>query len=99
MRAVREVLRLSLGEGRSIREISSACALPKSTVSNYLKRAREVGFTWPLAPDMSDSALETQLFGASPLSRQDLGRPMPNWSALHQELKRPHVTLMLLWTE
>lgn len=77
MRTVREVVRLSLGEGRSIREISSACALPKSTVSDYLKRAREVGLTWPLAPDMSDSALETQLFGASPLPSPDLGVVTP----------------------
>ncbi|WP_423782897.1 winged helix-turn-helix transcriptional regulator, partial [Ferrimicrobium acidiphilum] len=48
MRQIREVLRLSLSERRSIREISQACSLPKSTVSDYVKRAKQAGLCWPL---------------------------------------------------
>ncbi|MEX6430108.1 helix-turn-helix domain-containing protein [Ferrimicrobium acidiphilum] len=51
MRAIREVLRLSLSKGRPVREISQACSLPKSTVFDYVKRAKQAGLSWPLPTD------------------------------------------------
>ncbi len=97
MRAIREVLRLSFREGRSVREISQACSLPKSTVSDYVKRAKQAGLSWPLPEDLDDDALESQLFGA--LTPPAQAKPMPDLGYLHRELKRPHMTLMLLWVE
>ena len=97
MRAIREVLRLSLSEHRSIREISQACALPKSTVSDYVKRAKQAGLSWPLREDLDDDGLESLLFGANTSPVQV--KPMPDLGYLHRELKRPHMTLMLLWVE
>ncbi len=55
---IREVLRLSFTEQRSIREISRATSLPKSTVSDYVKRAKEAGLSWPLPEDLDDDALD-----------------------------------------
>ena len=94
---IREVLRLALAEQRSIREISKATSLPKSTVSDYVKRAKEAGLSWPLPEDLDDDALESRLFGVSVPAVG--AKPMPDLSYLHRELKRPHMTLMLLWVE
>ncbi|MGC8466307.1 MAG: hypothetical protein ACP5O0_10360 [Acidimicrobiales bacterium] len=97
MRQIREGLRLSLAEHRSIREISRACSLPKSTVADYVKRAKKAGLSWPLPEEFDNDALESRLFGVSVSAVG--ARPMPDLPYLHRELKRPHVTLMLLWVE
>ena len=68
------------------------------TVTAYLQRAAAAGVTWPLPEDLDDGALEARLFArpAVPLARD---RVVPAWAELHQELKKPGVTLALLWTE
>jgi transposase len=47
---------------------------------------------------MDDAALEAALFQKDPAPPQDL-RPVPDWHVIHSELRRPGVTLMLLWVE
>jgi transposase len=100
MRHVREVLRLKAG-GASEREISRAVNIARSTVGEVAKRAKAAGLSWPLPAGLSDAALAAALFKrAAPPSH--LGRRCkaePDWAALHLEMKRPHVTLMLLWEE
>jgi transposase len=50
-------------------------------------------------PDgLSDQDLERRLF-PPPVTVSIDGRPPPDWPALHRELKRPGVTLSLLWEE
>jgi transposase len=68
------------------------------TVTTYLQRAAAAGLTWPLPADLDDAALEARLFqrAAVPAAHD---RPMPDWPQLHQERKKPGVTLMLLWQE
>ena len=47
--------------------------------------------------DLDDDALEARLFtSAAPAASP---RPQPDWQRIHLELRRPHVTLMLLWHE
>ena len=67
MRKIREVLRLKYELGRSNREISRSRDIGSSTVSDYLKRARMTGLTWPLSDDQSDGFLERALFPPPPL--------------------------------
>jgi transposase len=56
----------------------------------------EVG--WPLPEGLAESALEAQLFPPrEPVSRHV--RPEPDWAHMHRELRRPGVTLQLLWLE
>ena len=52
---------------------------------------------WPLPPDLDDEALDRLLFPAErhPVAR----RPEPDWVWVHRELKRKHVTRMLLLQE
>ena len=97
MRKIRDVLRLILGEGLSVRQVGASLQIPRTTVCDYVRRARAVGLGWPLPEDLDDAALEARLFAsAAPVQHP---RPEPDWQKVHIELRRPHVTLMLLWLE
>ena len=54
--------------------------------------------TWPLPTEMSDSALELKLF-PPPSQLPACERTLPDWAIIHREMKRPDVTLALLWDE
>jgi len=97
MRKVRDVLRLSLCEGLSLRQVAAALQVPFTTVADHVRRAKAAGLSWPLPDGLDDDALEALLFAAAapPAER----RPMPDWEKVHVELRRPQVTLMLLWLE
>lgn len=97
MRKITEVLRLD-AEGLSQRDVAAGVGVSKTTVQEYLLRARAAGLSWPLPPEMTDEVLEAALFPAPvPVA----GRPVPEWRAVHRELKRRdyHVSLRLLWLE
>jgi len=98
MRKLRDVLRLKYEAGLPQRAIAQACGLGLGTVTTYLQRATGAGLTWPLPDDLDDGALEARLF-ARPALPQTSDRPLPEWLELHRELKKPGVTLMLLWQE
>ena len=98
MRKIREVLRLRLGHGLPQRAIGQSLRLSQGAVSEYLKRARRAGVGWPLPADMDDVRLEALLF-PPPLDVPAELRPMPDWAAVHREMRRPNVTLALLWEE
>ena len=65
---------------------------------SYLHRAAAAGLTWPVPEDLDDGALEARLF-ARPATSAARDRVIPEWATLHHELKKPGVTLALLWTE
>ena len=98
MRRLRELLRLKYDAGLSHRAIARACAVGLGTVTSYLQRAAALGLPWPLPDDLDDAALEARLF-ARPAVPPASDRVIPDWSELHHELKKPGVTLALLWTE
>ena len=98
MRNVREVLRLSLGEGLSVRNIAQSLGMSRPTVHRYMVRAVAAGLSWPLPATMDDTKLAEALF-KRPESSPQLQRPEPEWTDIHRELGRKGVTLMLLWTE
>jgi transposase len=96
MRKIREVLRLKAG-GFSKRRIAASLGISATAAMECVQRARRVGLTWPLPEDLSDDALEQCLY--PPSSIKDEQRPLPSWAEIHRELKRPGVTLQLLWQE
>jgi transposase len=67
------------------------------TVAEYLRRAAVVGITWPVPAALDDVALERKLF--TPPFTSEPGRPQPEWARIHAELRKPGVTLLLLWEE
>ncbi|MBU6408656.1 MAG: IS21 family transposase [Alphaproteobacteria bacterium] len=98
MRHAREIIRLK-SLGASIHEMSRRAGLARSTVRETLRRAEKAGLTWPLPEDLGDEALEAALY-AERRSKQGHRRlEEPDWTAVHRELKRKHVTLLVLWDE
>ena len=98
MRNVRDILRLAVGQGLSRRQVGASLGIPFTTVSDHLRRAEAAGLGWPLPDEMDDAALEAALFRKDPVPPQEM-RPVPDWHEVHTELRRPGVTLMLLWME
>ena len=99
MRKVRDVLRLkAVGLGK--RKIAASLGISATAVGGCLRRAREAGVALPLAEEMTDEALQARLYPASvALAEVAARRPLPDWPTIHRELKRPGVTLQLLWGE
>jgi len=97
MRRLRDILRLKCEAGLSHRAIAQACAVGLGTVSSYLERAAAAGVGWPVPDELDDAALEARLFARPRYPA--LGYSVPDWAHLHQERKRPGVTLQLLWQE
>ena len=95
MRKDREVLRLKWSCGLGDRAVAASCSLSRSTVSKYVRRAREVGLSWPLPAEMTDEALEERLFAAA----APAAHFVPEWAEVHQQLKRQGMTLRLAWEE
>ena len=98
MRRVREVLRLRTA-GVGLNEIARRVGVAPSTVRLTLKRLASAGLSWPLPAEMTDSALEAALFAAVGTKQGYRRRTEPDWSEIHRELKRKHVTLAMLWDE
>jgi len=97
MRQIREVLRLHLQAGLSYAETGRALKMAKSTVGAVVLMARAAGVDWATAQQLDDAELERRLY-RPPVPR--CSRQLePNYAWIHQELKRPGVTLQLLWEE
>ena len=96
MRRIRDVLRLSAA-GMSKRQIAASLGVSATAAGECLRRARRAGLAWPLPNELSDEELERRLYPL-PTAAKDR-RPRPDWAAIHRELRRPGVTLQLLWEE
>ena len=97
MRRIRDSLRLHLQAGLSYNEVGRALKISKSVVGKYVSLARVAGIDWAVAQTLSDEELEARLYRPA-LTRATL-QVAPDFGHVHQELKRPDVTLMLLWEE
>src|SRR5271169_1475215 len=98
MRQIREVLRLRFASKLPQRAIAKSLGLSQGAISTYLSRARAAGVVWPVPEELDDEQLEGRLFPPLPGTTADQ-RPMPDWGWVHRELRRPNVTLALLWEE
>src|SRR5271170_6127219 len=98
MRQVRDVLRLKAA-GVPGNEIARRVGVASSTVRLTLKRLAVAGLIWPLPAELTDAALEAQLFTAAGKKQGHCRLAEPDWAAVHRELKRKHVTLQILWDE
>ena len=99
MRRVREILRLKHECGATDRAIARSLGIARSTVAVTLDRLAAAALCWPLPASLSDRVLEAMLY-AGPGSQRGMRRKTePDWTHVHHELRRPGVTLMLLWEE
>lgn len=98
MRKIREVIRLGLACKLSAREIARSCSISHPTACKYLALIHKSGIGYESAEKMDDSTLHNLLNG-NKLSNSKAQSPMPDWVYVHNELKKKHVTLQLLWEE
>lgn len=97
MRKIREALRLKWNLGIDERQIAKSCNISRSTLWEYLRRAKDAGLSWPLPEGLDDATLEVLLFRGDP--KRGVKRPEPDWQETHRERKLKGVTLLLLWKE
>ena len=97
MRKVREILRLRWELGLSVHKVAKSCKVSPSTVLEYERRAQAAGLSWPLPEGVDDGELEHLLAGSPPPVSDRRG--LPEVAYLLEEMRKPHVTLMLLWME
>lgn len=108
MRSVREVLRLKWVLNRTDTEVAGSVWCARSTVSECVRRARSAGVeSWAAVEGLNDAELEARLYpraaaGGAAVFALPRNRPLPEWNAVHAEMKRrgnEKLTLSLLWTE
>jgi transposase len=80
--------------------VAASLSIGGTTVIDCLQRARAAGVSWPLPEGITDEILEARLYpAATAIAAMSTRRPQPDWAAVHRELRRPGVTLQLLWEE
>jgi len=98
MRKIREVLRLKHAAGLSIRQIKASTKVSVGAIQKLLAKADTLGLNWPLPPELDDNQLARLFYpGADPRACRRF--QVPDWSVIHQELKRKGMTKQLLWEE
>ena len=96
MTKYREILRLS-SLNLSQQNIADSCNVSKKTVNRVLKRAKELGISWPLDANETDAVLAEKFF---PSAKQvKTNKRMPDYDYIRKELLRNGVSKKLLWTE
>lgn len=98
MRKIKEILRLKHDLNYSQQTIADSTGVARSTVRDYLGRAKAAGLVWPLSDDMTNEKLNDLLFPVD-ANKSSSNRAEPDWSQIHNQLKRKAVTLQLLWEE
>jgi len=97
MRKLREILKLHFENKLSNRQVGTSCHVSPSTVADYVGRAVVAKLGWPPDPLLDDEALERLLF---PYEHGPVRLcPEPDYSRIHLELMKKHVTKALLWQE
>jgi transposase len=99
MRRIREILRLKHECGATDRAIARLLGIARSTVAVTLDRLVAAELHWPLPAGLSDRVLEAMLYAGAGASQGMRRKAEPDWVHTHHELRRPGVTLMLLWEE
>jgi DNA-binding Lrp family transcriptional regulator len=98
MRQIKEVLRLRFEAERPQSEIALAVGLSKTSVSDYLTRAKRMGLDWQKAKDLSEREIEERLFRHVDCHEPAKRAPIDlEW--VHREMRRTGVTLLLLGEE
>lgn len=96
MRKIREIVRLHFDCEMSANQIAKSTGTARSVVQECLRRVASEGLIWPLPEELDDFQLERLLYN-SPKTPDSSG--LPNWSSIHQELRKKGVTRELLWLE
>ncbi len=92
---IKSILQHVLSSGQSQRRCAQALGVSKAVVAKYVGAAHAAGLSWPAIEPLSEQELEALLVPASGVART----VVPDFTAMHRDLSRRGVTLMLLWQE
>jgi len=98
MRQLRDILRLRLDAGLSIRQIKNSLRISLGAVQKITSRAKALQLDWPAIEQLNDQQLARAIYPESD-ARVSTAFQLPDWVEVHQELKRQGVTKHLLWEE
>jgi transposase len=93
----KEILRLYCG-GYSQRAIATSLRCSRDAVSLCINRAKERNLKLPVTENITNEELNQFLYN----SREGIRNPgflLPNFKKIAEELKKPHMTNGLVWTE
>ena len=97
MRKIKEILRLKLECGLSDRKVAASCNVARATVQEYSGRALAAGLSVDQINSMPEEELDQKLFPSR--SHCNSVTPVPDYPVISSELRKPGVTLQLLWEE
>lgn len=98
MHKIREILRLHFDSKLSQHQIAASLKISSGVVNKYVCLAKVASLSWPVEPQLDDKSLRALL---SPYNESIKQSPFvePDYSSIHQELKRKGMTLLLVWQE
>lgn len=97
MHQLKEILRQKLVQKRSHRDVADAVGVSIGLVSKIVKQVEALEFTIDDLYALDQATLENTFYGTRTKKASD--RPMPDPAAIHIELRRVGVTLVLLHME
>ena len=97
MRSVREIFRQKWVLKKSHRQVARSLGISPGAIGSMMVRAQALGLSWAEVEPLSEEALEERLYG--PKLKGHQRRPLPDPAYLHNERKKPGVTLELLHLE
>ena len=96
---IKELLRLGLPRLKSQQQIASHCGVSKSTVWEYVERAKAAGLDCASLEGMTDAQIWQKL-GKTPPGPRPATRRLPDFQKVREELNgHKGTTLRLLWDE
>ncbi len=96
LRMIKDIIRIKWQTELSHEQIAKALNISKGVVSKYLALADACGLDWEAAQALDERQLTARLL---PRTNAAGSYVEPDWAAIHRELDRKGVTLMLLWQE
>jgi len=100
MKKVRELLQLITNQGLSSRQASKIAGISKSSASEYVSGFKASGLTIEEVDQLSDNDLVCAITGpGGKHQNQRYSTLISHFNHIEKELKRPGVTLQLLWQE
>lgn len=100
MRKIKQLLRLHLESKLSQHQIAQSLGLSSGVVNKYIKRAQAAGLTWPLPRHLEEDEQALRIVLRPTATCPVVCRSADiDFALIHQELKRKHMTLQLLWEE
>ena len=98
MKLIKEIIIRHQKSEMSIRKISRLLSVPRSTISDYIRRFKSSKLIIDDMQKLEDDILYNRLY---PKERKAIEptKPIPDYVYINKELKRKGVTRMLLWEE